>query len=586
MATPGLPNKNPAGSEIARESGALAAFDLPLSGRTVPLSIDYDAIRECSEVLAESSGDALGVILGTGGEQPPVVRRFEFLRNAPGTPARDPQRIREAVRQLVEALGKQPGDMRPIGLFRTQQGGWAAVNDFDSKLIGRCVNYLEPHGKLFVVIRNFSHRPRTASIFPLDDGLPTVQTQPALELPFDDYLLRKGYLSATPEPVPAIPEPIAAHQRRSGLLVAGLVLLGFLVGAGVWRMTQSGKPNRADIDVPDILPAGRNLGLKVARNGGDMDIAWNRYADGFRDTSGGTLTIRDGPMVRVVALSPAQLREGHIWFSPLAAGDLDLRLEITHPDGRSDAESLQVLGWENAPRVAPPNQPPAGISADRWKSPAVASDRPARKELPVAPAPETAAQAPPAAEPPPPARKTLPPVQTAAGSEAPAGPPPALPQPPTQSAAATQATPNPLEQFSSPAPPVAAPLEKAAQAPPAAQPKALPSQPKAPAQTPIPAPRTSFAGPEIAHRVKPVLTQEARAELRRSPNKVAVTVRIDIDENGAVRSADVAGMTGEPANGGMYVKLTALSAARQWRFRPASVNGKNVRSQMSVVFEF
>ena len=88
------------------------------------------------------------------------------------------------------------------------------------------------------------------------------------------------------------------------------------------------------------------------------------------------------------------------------------------------------------------------------------------------------------------------------------------------------------------------------------------------------------------HKSKPNLTRDVRAELRSAPGKVTVSVRLDIDENGNVRKAEAIGLTDAPPNGGVYLKLAAATAARQWRFQPATINGKKVASQMTIVFEF
>jgi hypothetical protein len=62
-------------------------------------------------------------------------------------------------------------------------------------------------------------------------------------------------------------------------------------------------------------------------------------------SSGGTLTIRDGGLTRTVLISPAQLREGRIQYTPLF-DDLNFRLEISQ-GARTVAESIQVLSPGN-----------------------------------------------------------------------------------------------------------------------------------------------------------------------------------------------------------------------------------------------
>ena len=112
------------------------------------------------------------------------------------------------------------------------------------------------------------------------------------------------------------------------------------------------RSRQAKANPPDQPAPSRLLALKVARSGNDMEISWDRFSEVMNNASG-TLTIRDGPVVRVVALSSNQLREGHIWFAPLPGSDLDLRLEIVKKDGKTEAESVQVLNWDRSSPVAP-----------------------------------------------------------------------------------------------------------------------------------------------------------------------------------------------------------------------------------------
>jgi hypothetical protein len=576
-------------------SGEMATLQLSPELSMPPVSLHYGGMREFSDLLEENDGDVLGVVLATHSSSGIVVTRYEPLRSTPGIDPHDLVGVRESVFQLTEKCAREadPEFGRPVGLFRTQQGGRACLTDFDIKLVRRCLPNFGDRGKLFLVIRNFPNRPRSGAVFPLDSGLFSVTTRPAAEFPFDEYLLRKGYLTDSADPVPsaavaprvAVPPPVQISGpqlagRRNGMLVACLVLLAFLVGAGLWRWSRTPVQRPRTNDVQDDSAPSRSLSLKVARSGNDMEISWDRAAVATMNASGGTLTIRDGPIVRVVALNSDQLREGHIWFAPLPGSDLDLRFEITKTDGKTQAESVQVLSWDSASPVVASVKPPQ--VPDSWRD----RTTEAFKKLPATP---------PAAQPPVQAPVQAPiqapvqtpvqaPVQPLSQATAPPpaqspvqSPPPepvntAPPAPITQVASAHETS--PLPQAAPPPEPVrnvaAAPIPAPAP-PPAEQPKLIANQ---------------YAAPTILRKVIPNLTPEAKAELRRTARKVSVSVRLDIDEAGAVRNAEATGTTGDPASGGVYVKLISTAAARQWKFRPATINGKNVPSQMTVVFEY
>ena len=284
-----------------------------------------------------------------------------------------------SVLQLIEKCASEATleTGRPVGLFRTQKGGAASVTEFDHKLIRRCFPFLASPGNYFLVIRNFPNRPRSCAVFPIEAMAPPAGTRPALDFPFDEYLLRKGYLTDASDSsamTPALPPPLQMQRavqpleplqnqmaapvsqlllsgsRKNGLLVGGLLLLAFLVGGAAWKWLNKSPQQRTD-EALDGLASSRSLELKVARSGSDMEISWNRSSDVISVANGGTLTIRDGPIVRVVALSSDQLREGHIWFAPLPGSDLDLRLEVVRRDGKTQAESVQVLNWERTSPV-------------------------------------------------------------------------------------------------------------------------------------------------------------------------------------------------------------------------------------------
>jgi TonB family protein len=86
--------------------------------------------------------------------------------------------------------------------------------------------------------------------------------------------------------------------------------------------------------------------------------------------------------------------------------------------------------------------------------------------------------------------------------------------------------------------------------------------------------------------VTPVMTREVREALRRANGSVTVNVRVYVDANGKVKNTEVVSITGNMPGGALVVRSAAQNAAREWKFHPASLNGKNVPGELVVSFKF
>ena len=65
----------------------------------------------------------------------------------------------------------------------------------------------------------------------------------------------------------------------------------------------------------------------------------------------------------------------------------------------------------------------------------------------------------------------------------------------------------------------------------------------------------------------------------RTRTSASVVLELDIDKQGKVVKAT-------PVSGPEMFHKEAINAAMQWRYRPASVGGTNVSSQVKVTFNF
>jgi TonB family protein len=100
------------------------------------------------------------------------------------------------------------------------------------------------------------------------------------------------------------------------------------------------------------------------------------------------------------------------------------------------------------------------------------------------------------------------------------------------------------------------------------------------------APTPGRDGAVPVRRPTPELTSDLIREMQAAQGKVMVSVLISIDAAGKVDDAKVLASFGEPEGGGPNIRLASLAAARQWRFRPATANGKAVPSTITVLFTF
>lgn len=452
------------------ERGEAIELETHRGTRKIAVTLHYSAVRELRELLDDPRREVAGVLCGECKEDAIVVRRA-----AETAPA---------------------GDI--IGVFRAQPGGWSAITAMDRDRL-RALGLKEG---VLLVVRTLAQRPWSATLFAVEaDG--TTAEPPLGEFPWDEYLLRHGWLldltPPLPPPPPQRPAPAAKPQLkapRSWAAGAVLLLAAGAGGAAAFRWLPAAL-NQTGADAAAPPSATPTLALRVARQSQDLEVTWNREADAVRQARAATLTIRSGGATRVIEMRPEQLQEGRVLFRPLAGVDTDVRLEVMDSGGKPQAESVEVLGFDTAPPVPLPTPPAAK------------------------PEPRTE----PAGE------RKLPPQQSADRDVAPAAP--------------------------------------------AHKPVAIASAPVSGRTEAVPVRR---AMPQINHAVM--------EEMRAAKGKVTVSVQVSIDSTGRVDDATVVSSTGEASNSGPYIRLASLNAAREWRFRPATKDGRPAPSHMTLLFTF
>ncbi len=625
---------------VAEESDPSDFFEVRLESLPVPVRVEYSAIRDLRAGF-DGNGETIGLLLGSSSEQARSIQHCELLALSPATLG-DPKALQGALQQFMRARLRTPLKDAPqlLGCFRTQVAGWPGIRAADLEIAKRNFPGGDP---LFLLIQTPQHRPWLAALYALDDKAAEAPSEPALEFPFDEYLLRNGYLTGiveVPETVDIALRLDPQPQYKLRWILAALfavILLGGSAAAYKYKWFQLA---RAEVTGRSAPVAGA-LGLKVVRSGKDFQISWDRFSAAVQQASEGTLTINDGALTRSVALDGAQLREGQILYTPLFE-ELNFRLEVgTSDPGTVSAESVRVLAWSGkqpaevmtaapsdpsknslAPIFAgaaatPPSPLPATkLAAPRPVIPKPESSKKASGAITPAPATKSAAAATATSGTRPPTANTSPIPRTGAVIQ-PSSPNPA----PKQDVAAT-ASPE-LHETSLPAvsserPPTTQPAPKAAVnippseptpsvAPnpvaPAPKPEAAPIRQNSPAAPPSLPPRATVAPPAVpgVSRVPaPAVTTSAGPVFPVPIERVApipprgvptgagrvISVRVMVDSAGSVQSAEVVASNPKGAFGEALVKSAALDAARKWKFRPGQLNGKNIAAEFTIDFKF
>jgi hypothetical protein len=108
--------------------------------------------------------------------------------------------------------------------------------------------------------------------------------------------------------------------------------------------------------MPAPKPPNNALDLSIARDGGGLELHWNRQARPIATATNASIQIEDGNRIKDLELTPDQLRFGRIIYFPLS-DDVSFQLEVSDAaDARSISESIHTSG-----RLASlPNNPAAG----------------------------------------------------------------------------------------------------------------------------------------------------------------------------------------------------------------------------------
>ncbi len=344
----------------------------------------------------------------------------------------------------------------------------------------------------------------------------------------------------------AAPRSAQPSQARLALkyAAAAVVICGVVIGAiflyenlTQFRAGSAPAGSQPVVTSPVAVAPMPAIGLRAARQNGDLLLTWNRDAAPVARASSALLVIQDGQSERQIPLNAKQIQSGSVLYSPVSE-QIQMQLTVTSP-ASSVSESVLVI----LPKAGPPQiklqatkrtpEPPANMASAPEESAPVRALKPFTAPAPAAKAPQTAAI------------DDVPALATGLNQSAPARLPLAVSAP---------------QVVRPQAPP-----------PPAAEPAAAPAAP--------PLVRSEYHPPEALTKVVPQFPQALRAIVVKPKT---VQVRVSIDDKGKVTKVEP---LRQPDIHGMLIE-ESVRAARGWRFRPARQGSQAVPSEMVLSFAF
>jgi hypothetical protein len=526
-------------------------FSWTFPGAPIRIDLDLNVVgRLKQEILRSGEVETGGILLGS--TVPDSLRTVRITGFQPFPQEAVRYTLTDAERgvfaQTVSDL-RQREDAMAVGYYRSHLREGLCLDPEDLALIRSC---LPDASDVFLVMRREPQGEIAAGFFFWDDGNLNPDFS-FLEFPLQADELREPRVSRTP--AASGPSRWLRTRRHTkllwGSLALGLLAIAGLVGLWLPRPTPRESP----------VPA-QELGLQYEIRGPDVRITWDKSAPAVTAASVGMLSIRDGNREDTISLAPDQLRAGSVSYTYKPGSEtIRFRMELVDHGGRELSQDLVAVVAQRPLVQAAPSPisvmaPPESLAESPAES--TAESTADRRDTRPEPHPVKPFQAPRWPEKPPEGRAALlepPPPWAAAQTPFPVEPATAAPgtRPGARFEMGTRSS---LAQ------------ELLMDAPPPPE----PPQPTARADEYIP--------PKPLRQVQPVLPPNIRSIV---PRRMRVQVRVSIDQNGKIVSAEPVSAGPAPAN---LLGTLAANAARLWLFEPARSNSRAVASEVIVNFDF
>jgi len=569
-----------------------------VAGKPLSVVMSLQFVSRLEEELngfhADSQRVLTGILLGRviSGPAPSVfVEEYAVAPSAEAAPFEHAQLDNGSFENLIQQWRPAPhSELVPVGFFRTQTSGWLDLDENDLAIARK---FFAAAYNVILLIRRSQSRANTGAIFTWDSPGRISSRSSDCEFLFNARLLKdlqtnRSIVSGAESGKPMLRVPGAQPVREplpSSKYLAVLAVVGLLCIVGLFVLFR-GRPEESAARPANTVveaPQTGEIGLAVKRSQGDLSITWDRSSRLFAGGATGMLLIYDGTSIKSKVLDSRQLQEGQVLYSPLS-GDVNVRLVVTTPQGKSRAESVQTMTGE---LLAPPAR------YTPTTPPRIQPDSSLVSRLAPGSAAKSSGNAPKSFIPPPPA---IPAGTEAAGN-------PVSPVTRLEGEAAHHQIPvanvpglvflDSIQRSLSarhqiPAANVPVAREDATPLPQTVAAIPLPENPPAavskpsftPDHLPEKLPVAAIVGPQVVRQVKP---QVPAYVLNKITSEQTIDVQVNLNQEGQVVSATVVKRTG--ALSGLLTSA-AVDAARHWVFKPAQRGDRTIPSEHTISFVF
>ena len=549
-------------------------------GKQISIHLRLEVVEQLRRELARVSKqpgarNATGVLLGQSVSRPHTVVMVEGCEwigdeeNADSNPGL-------ALAKLLESHPRDANlERRPVGFFRAQKAGWLSLTDEDLETAKQI--FFRPED-VVLLVRFTENREGTAAFFIWEDGkMRSSRSYHEFPLNVARLALTSRTLREEPLAVSVVgSEPVegTSGRKSSSLLpvlvwLLAIIILGTAGITAVVGLRPASRFGAAATAPEDQDTYETPLGLNVASSAGRLDVSWDHNSPVVLTGTGAVLTITDGDITKRIQLDEKQMRDGSIAYTPFSM-DVNLRLEVGGPDGKTIGESVRVIANNVAPfdNADPLHVLRSGSQSEvtSLRDAAMASmllQDSGKKDAaePVHPSTDGHAVDGHGTAPRPVFESLVTPAKKASALFS-----------PTPSNAGRNTGVSIKGVSIEPLPLPAAGRETSG------QPLQSDSATTTSKPLTIPSP-AQVVPPQVVHQVRPALTRGTFPKDKR----VDITVLTRINADGTVWNASLAENS---ASADAQLAAAAIAAARQWKFQPATINGKNVSSAIELHFRF
>jgi hypothetical protein len=334
--------------------------------RLVEIHLSLDVVDKLEQeqrrlAAAKTKTEFIGVLLGHSTHEPQrviFVQDFELPAKTKASSKKQAGAYNIAELADKWSAERQLGQY-PIGFFRAQKQGWQGLNERDLETARQ---FFPGPDTLVLLVRLTNKEAGQDDVFSWEYGVIGARDS-YVDVPFDTASLapveeppnRTIYPAATPAPkLPPAPADVylpVADVYKPPIRWLRLLPTAVLVTAGVlatqvaWDSNWGRKSSSVAAGVADTKPAPVPLALKVESGTKRLDIDWRHDSPPILGGGLGTITISDRGVTKVLMLDQQQLRDGHVTYIP-SSSDVDIRLEITLPDGTMASESVRLVSTD------------------------------------------------------------------------------------------------------------------------------------------------------------------------------------------------------------------------------------------------